>query len=291
VSETLAQWHFVRRLIDNELAGRTKAHQAKIADLLKEPIGTEPLVLVAIGDSWLDYPLNGNSLSLEHTDLAAQLAKIGSPLPLVYDLSHYGETSTAELWLPKRIRLRKALENPANWLQSGKPDAILFSGGGNDVAGDQFCMFLNGRDSGGPALNNSRFRLALDNVQSSYELLFRFRDRFAPGVPIFGHAYDFPIPNGTHPALVGPWLKPSFEFEGWTDLEENTRVMRYCLSELGNLLRRLSEDKRNNFHFAETQGLLRPEHWANELHPTAEGFRICALRFADKLREYFPGRI
>jgi hypothetical protein len=33
-----------------------------------------------------------------------------------------------------------ALQDNSNWLESGKPDAILFSGGGNDVAGDQFCV-------------------------------------------------------------------------------------------------------------------------------------------------------
>jgi hypothetical protein len=44
---------------------------------------------------------------------------------------------------PKQQRMITAIQDPSNWLDSGKPDAILFSGGGNDVAGDQFAVFLD----------------------------------------------------------------------------------------------------------------------------------------------------
>jgi hypothetical protein len=42
-------------------------------------------------------------------------------------------------------------------------------------------------------------------VEASYLALFAFRDQNAAGIPIFGHCYDFPIPNGVHPACAGPW--------------------------------------------------------------------------------------
>ena len=48
-------------------------------------------------------------------------------------------------------------------------------------------------------------------VKASYEDLFLFRDRNAPGVPIFGHCYDFAIPNGKHPICAGPRLLPSLK--------------------------------------------------------------------------------
>ena len=57
------------------------------------------------------------------------------------------------------------------------------------------------------------FRGVLDLVSSSYSDLFALRDLFAPGVPIFGHCYDYALPNGIPAALIlGPFLKPSFDF-------------------------------------------------------------------------------
>ena len=66
--------------IQSELAERTKAHQARIAALkakrsqmlaAKAAPPVEPLVLLAHGDSWFDYPLNGNDISLSSTDVIA----------------------------------------------------------------------------------------------------------------------------------------------------------------------------------------------------------------------------
>jgi hypothetical protein len=118
--------------------------------------------------------------------------------PTILNLAHYGETAVTEMSLTKQQRMIEALADPDNWL-TGKPDAILISAGGNDVAGEQFCIFLdfnNGKSSG---LNSTRFTKALGAVEACYLDLFALRDRVAPDVPIFGHCYDFPVPNGAHP--------------------------------------------------------------------------------------------
>ena len=62
-----------------------------------------------------------------------------------------------------------ALQDNSNWLESGKPDAILFSGGGNDVAGDQFCVFLDYANPAPGGLNETRFEEALGMVKASYQ--------------------------------------------------------------------------------------------------------------------------
>ena len=74
------------------------------------------------------------------------------------------------------------LQDADQWLnhQTGLPDGILVSGGGDDLVGDQLAIYL---DYGGSGLNVNRFQGVLDSVQASYMDLFAFRDLFAKGVP------------------------------------------------------------------------------------------------------------
>jgi hypothetical protein len=289
-----------RQSIDADIAARTLRHQASIAGLrgaraeaaaeLAEAVAPSPLILLAHGDSWFDYPLTGNGLPIVQTDVIAQLGDIGELAPLVLNLSHHGDATTDELSLPKQQRLRASLQDPANWGASGKPDAILLSGGGNDIAGDRFCIYLDYATRGSDGLNAPRFADALGSIMASYLDLFAFRDRYAAGVPIIGHAYDFPIPSGAHPLCAGPWLKPSLDFCGW-DVEQGTAIARKALAQFRAMLLSLASDPANNFLLADTQGTLVADDWANELHPYPAGFAKIANVFVAALRGKFPGRI
>jgi hypothetical protein len=229
----------MRREMDDEIAQRTRIHQAKVARLRfaaqsRKAMGAKapsvPLVMLAHGDSWFDYPLDGNSISLPHTDIIAQLEFMGNINPCILNISQWGDATTAEMSWPKQQKMITALQDKSNWLESGKPDAILFSGGGNDVAGDQFSVFLDYANPAPAGLNEIRFEEALGMVKASYQDLFSFRDRFAKDVPIFGHCYDFPIPNGAHPICAGPWLKPSLDFCGY-NLAQGTAIVRQALTD------------------------------------------------------------
>lgn len=143
------------------------------------PAPTEPLAILAHGDSWFDYPLSGNDLSLGNTDIIAQLSVLGNVPPMILNIAHFGDATTKEMSLPKRDRIVRALQDPSNWLPRGKPDAILFSGGGDDIAGSQFCIFLDYNMGTGGGLDPARFQDALDGVKASYIDLFVFRDRYA----------------------------------------------------------------------------------------------------------------
>ena len=46
----------------------------------------------------------------------------------------------------------------------------------------------------------------------------------------------------------------------------------------------------NRFVMVDTQGVLVPSDWANELHPKSEGFKKIAAKFASELQAYFPPR-
>ena len=297
--QSIALRQQMRDSIKSELAERTQAHQARIAAFKTNRAQmvaagaappANPLVFLAHGDSWFDYPLNGNDVTLGTTDIIAQLETMGAIHPLIQNISHLGDATTEEMSLPKQQRLIQSLQDKANWLNGTGPDAILFSGGGDDIAGNQFCIFLNYAGPGVDGLNPSRFQGVLDMVEASYNDLFAFRDKNAPGVPIFGHCYDFPIPNGAHPVCAGPWLLPSLSFAGW-NTAQGTAILHQALLSFRAMLAGLAGNPKNLFTLVDTQGTLDAADWANELHPYPAGFKKLAEKFVDALQAHFRGRI
>jgi len=280
----------LRRSIERDIAARVKAHQREVAQIRVSVRRGEqpPLTLLAHGDSWFNYPLNGNSLSLTDTDIIAHLKHMGSPPPKILNISHYGDATTDEMGLIKQERLIAALRDPNNWL-TGKPDAILFSGGGDDIAGDQFCIYLDYKNSGSQGLDTTRFAGRLASIQASYLDLFLFRDQYASHVPIFGHCYDYAHPMQAHPPCVGPWMLPSLTFTGW-NVQEGTQIIHDALDRFRAMLSVMAASG-NDFTMVATQGTLAAGDWANELHPYPPGFQKLAKRFLTALQQRFPGRL
>lgn len=279
----------IRAEIDAEKRRRVAQHHARIAAFRMElAAAAKPVLnLLAQGDSWFDYPLPIGSPS----GIVAQLDGLHTQAPQILSLAHYGEAAEAMLGVRKLHELIDALRDPEN----GRFDAILFSGGGNDLAGDQFRLWLRdarvvGND-GAQALDEARVADVLGVVEAAYTDLFRARDAVAPGTPIFGHAYDFAIPTGEGVCCIGPWLKPGLDDRGWPDIAAGTAIVKALLQRFDALLAKLETDAANHFVYVRTQGALQPGQWANELHPTPDGFKTVTKRFVAALREHFPGRI
>ena len=287
----LARFQALNEGIEDALDARVDAHQADVAQgmALAAAGGAPPLNLVADGDSWFDYTLGGDFPG-DHTDVLAQLRAIGQPQPRILSLAHYGDTTRVELGLTRRRRLVKALSDPRN----GKVDAILMSGGGNDIVADALPIWLNRSSAvgGDPAkgLSEERFAGALAGVRAGYESLAELRDLHAPGTPIFVHAYDFAIPNGVGVYCIGPWLKPGLEYAGWTDLKGGTVIIHTMLARFGAMLQSFAAAT-PDVVFVDTQGTLAANQWANELHPDPAGFKLIAAKFRKALAARFPGRV
>jgi hypothetical protein len=161
--------------------------------------------MLAHGDSWFDYPLAGNSVSLPHTDIIVQLESMGNVNPYILNMSQWGDATTDEMSLPKQQLMISALQDPSNWLSAGKPDAILFSGGGNDVAGDQFCIFLDYSTLSPNGLDVTRFQDALGMVEASYitSICLHFATVMRPAFPFSLTATTFRSRTGRIPCARG----------------------------------------------------------------------------------------
>ena len=134
---------------------RIAAHKRAVAarnldqETLEERPTSAPLNLLAEGDSWFDYPL--------FRDTIGWIKAAGKPVPEILSLAHHGDAAVDMLGVAQRQRIIENLRDRRN----GAFDALLFSGGGNDIAGDRFCLwvlkFVAGSD---PAHGVDRQRLA-----------------------------------------------------------------------------------------------------------------------------------
>jgi hypothetical protein len=273
-----------------------------------------PLDFLAIGDSWFDYPLNdwGHFASNQAIigEVGTQLQSMGNPPPTILSHALYGLSTTEMLTYERQEQILGDLTDPSQWNNGVTADGILVSAGGDDVVGDSFAIYLDYKIGG---LDTVRFQGILDSVQASYLDLFALRDIAAEQVnidpkqmPIFGHCYDYPIPNGI-PAgspfpISGPWLQPSLNFAGY-NLSEGLAIVQKAIDAFKQKLLDLANDTitlpgktTNNFILISTTGTLtrnnsRPNGWANELHPYTEGFTLLAAEFLTALQMHYPGRI
>lgn len=249
-----------------------------------------PLDFLAIGDSWFEYPLYNETLSFQNNAIVAQsqLGSIGNPPPQILNQALHGQATTAMLSYENQGQMISVLKDPDQWLnqQTGLPDAILVSAGGDDLVGDQLAIYI---DYGGGGLNLNRFQGILDSVQASYMDLFAFRDIFAKGVPIVGHCYDYGIPNDVHPICTkSAWLWPSLSFAGY-DYNSGSQVVSRMIDLFHDMLAALAKNPANNFNLIDTRNTLtrdasQPIGWANEIHPWYAGFGALANKFLVGLR-------
>jgi hypothetical protein len=242
-------------------------------------------VLVAEGDSWFDYPWHDvlRMLEDEHGYDVESVAHKGDRIE---DMAYSGgQLEEFARTIEKLLR------------QSVIPDAILLSGGGNDVAGDEFGMLLNHASSATPGLNRDVVRGVIeDRVRNAYVTIIAAvtrvcRERIDDVIPILIHGYDHPVPDGRGYAggwgpFPGPWLEPGFRAKGFGRLDQTTPMVGELIDRFNDMLRDVARTPGfGHVHYLDLRDTLGNDAtyktwWANELHPTKRGFSDVAGKFA-----------
>ena len=245
-------------------------------------------VLVAEGDSWFDYPLNDVLRMLEdhHAYEVESVAHKGDRVEeMAYGLGQLEELTRT---LEKLLR------------QSVIPKAILLSGGGNDVAGDEFGMLLDHAQSPLPGFNDQivsgvidqRVKIAYVTILSAVTQICE--ERLNRKLPILVHGYDYPVPDGRGFAggwwfFPGPWLEPGFREKGFDKMTERIRLMKQLIDRFNSMLKDIAAMTEFphvtyiNLRNTLSTGANYKQYWANELHPTEKGFELVTDRFAAAL--------
>jgi len=246
----------------------------------------QPLQVFAEGDSWFDYPVPffGGGI------LPRLQKRIGVP---ILDLAKAGD----EVRFMLGVKQRKII---ASQLSSGCPaggpwDAMLFSGGGNDIVHDPMAMWIRQYDPNIPLpdhLHKARLAAALELVRAGYEDLIGLRDALSPNTHLVFHCYDYAIPDGRGVCHLGPWMKPTFDLRGFPTQQSAFLVVKTMLDQFAALLAML-EATHPRVTVVKTLGTL-PElktSWHNELHPSKAGFNRFADLFHGVLKGLFPTKV
>lgn len=246
----------------------------------------KPLQVFAEGDSWFDYPVlffgGGLIPRLEK--------KLGVP---ILNLAKAGDEVRYMLGVKERTLLIEQFTKgcPAG----GSWDAMLFSGGGNDIVDNPMALWIRDFNATLPPaalIHQGRFDAALALVRGGYEDLIGLRDSLSPQTRLFFHGYDFAIPDGRGVCFMGPWLKPTFDLRGFPTLASRFAVTKILLQQFAAMLQSL-ESSHARVAFINGQGTLAPQpsSWDNELHPEKAGFNAFATLFHEALKATFPNRV
>ena len=164
-----------------QIPSRTRA-------LLGSPVSAG--VLIAEGDSWFDYPFN-DVLQILEDDFLYDVESVAHKGDTVDDMAHSGgQFEEFARRLEKLLRANKV------------PRAILLSGGGNDIAGDEFAILLNHAASSLPAINDDIVRGLIDvRLRAAYARIISGLTKITQTylgrpIPIVTHGYDYALPDG-----------------------------------------------------------------------------------------------
>ena len=242
-------------------------------------------VLIAEGDSWFDYPFADVLSELEDSygfDVESVAHKGDNVEDMAYSGGQLDEFSR---------RVEKVLRTGA------APRAILLSGGGNDIAGDEFAMLINHASSSIAGLNDAVVSgIVEERVRDAYVTILSAITNICEAllgqpVPIVIHGYDYPVPDGRGFAggwgpLPGPWFEPAFRRKGYDVMTVRKQICSDLIDRFNTMLKSVA----GKAPFAHVRYLDLRETlptganyktwWANELHPTRKGFEEVTKKFA-----------
>ena len=243
--------------------------------------------LVAEGDSWFDYPLADILDCLEDSH-GYDVDSVAHRGDRVEDMA-YAEDQLDDLVRTIERQLRRNIV----------PKAILLSGGGNDIAGDEFAMLLNHRLSPQHGLNESIVHGVIEErLRESYLTILSAvteisRARIGTPIRIVLHGYAHAVPDGRGfmggwGPLPGPWLEPSFAKKRYP-VNERQDIVDTLIDRFNAMLADVVSSKGfEHVRYVDLRDELPngkdyKTWWANELHPTRRGFERVADKIAGSL--------
>ncbi|MEM6483385.1 MAG: hypothetical protein AAF662_00130 [Pseudomonadota bacterium] len=246
--------------------------------------GDERLVLVSEGDSWYQFPLFLD-------DVIDQVM----PDYNIWSVGAAGDT-LQNMVLDNAEYLR-ALDKHRDDVK-----AFLFSGGGNDIVGEDedgnsiIAQIVKPFEAGRPPewyVDNEAFAAKLRLVDDCYRKVIQNVTAGHPGLPIVCHGYDHAIPGGFPGDERDPfWAKqdqwigrPLREDLGITDHDLQREIVSLLINRLNELQKSLCGGNNSNGAFrnawhVDVRGIV-AGRWADELHPSDEGFKAVGDVFRD----------
>ncbi|HPI41048.1 MAG TPA: SGNH/GDSL hydrolase family protein [Pseudobdellovibrionaceae bacterium] len=248
------------------------------------------LKIVAEGDSWFAYPA-----ITQVKNLIRHLQDRGY---IITNLSTIGHTATEIVYgtiLHEKYNYWpfQQIDQTLEIIDQQEPDIVLFSAGGNDIAGDELGTYLNHYKSGLPVLKEGFLKHTIEeSLRKAYVDFFTAVRSNNKKTQFIIHGYGYPPVNGDGVGLdlksinfVGPWLKPAFSSRGFSDRRQNEREMRKVIDWFNDMLSGLA-DTYSYVHYVDLRKITDDfSLWVNELHLTSHGYKLAAEAFDKKIQE------
>ena len=240
---------------------------------MQDSANPNPTIL-AIGDSWFWYPFPGGSL----------INYLG---PIVQPKGHVifaKGMNGAEAFDYVDGKYAKSVREALRLYGKGL-DAVFISGGGNDFAGFNDLRPLLKADCSGESAPSGCFvggasglKGFLEHVDTYYrKLIGVVYTRTSLNCRIIMHTYDYAIPNGKGVFGGAGWLKPAL-VDAKVPGALQADCMTYLIDSFFKVLATISRGDPDHLIVVDSRGTLKTSDWANELHPTGDGFDKIATK-------------
>ena len=240
-------------------------------------------VVIAEGDSWfsfadvigrLDDP-KGTGAAKDQRDWALlRLEKAGDEILTILSGA-------------QRSKLR-------TYFKRWKLDALLFSGGGNDIIGPDLMPLLRDFTPGAGApdlVQFARFERRLRQVQDCYRELLDILADAGQTSKIFVNSYDYIVPSTKGAELLGflkvsgPWVLPYLN-ERQIPPALHADVIKLLIDAFASAIDAVAAEPRGVGRLVrvETRGVVKTD-WQDEIHPSSKGARRVAKAFETALKD------
>lgn len=250
--------------------------------------------ILAEGDSWFSLG------SMPTSNLLFNLKFNG--FAIVVNCARPGDTIRNMGRISGNPNLKKAMSRRFGYAW----DAILLSGGGNDVIDDIETIirrFSRRRSDPAEYCNLDQLDKTLESVKKGYRRIIELRDMAGSSCrdkPVITHTYDWMTPRNAparfFPAkILGPWICTALKKARVPESEWNA-ISDFVVNSLRETIKGLAGGANSlpSFHVVDTQDSITPAalgdtgvsgDWMNEIHPSVEGYRKIAARISTRVRK------
>ena len=253
--------------------------------------------IIAEGDSWFAYPHKWFIYG-EPSNLIDYISKYTQTKANFLSLATNGDEAISMLSGEQKHTLIKLMKKYKNKKKFKPIDLLLFSGGGNDLVGeDDFERFIV-RDARGlseafECIEMDRLDRKILEISLAYEELLDIRDYYSPNTIVMTHTYDYPYPSNKGAKFLGGLIKTKSWVKRFMDKahiapELQSDVIKIFMDKSANSILGI-QDKRDGFIVVDTRGTLKSKkYWLNEIHPTSKGFKKISKKIYKRMKEEFP---
>lgn len=243
---------------------RSKRNKVYRENLQRYP---ERITVLSEGDSWFQHPL-------VHDTIDKLMEKYN-----VISLGGAGH-ELKQIWKEKEYNY---------YLRSKKhnPKYFIFSGGGNDILGDEFQYFLNPYSDGTPGENSTRFFTdsfwnKIEKMKSWYTDVCNEAIKYNPAVKMIVYGYDYVIPNNKNAKKPNKsWLGVHMDDKGISNVLDQKGIIKILIDTINVFLISL-EERYDHVHYIDTRDKVNG-NWYDEIHPDENGFKFVADVFKSKI--------